>query len=131
MAETTLNPKLSLPSQKPPPNPLRLKHFDDKWPRLVGIGLLALLSFPSNRLRREPFSVQVLLRMGLSVATTTVCGDGGIGGRGGIGCVGGRTQGLTAPLPLFFIPNQLFDKLQLAVILRQNILKQDRDAVFR
>ena len=49
-----------------------MKHFDDKWPRLVGIGLLALLSFPINRLRREPFSADLLARILLSVATIVV-----------------------------------------------------------
>lgn len=49
-----------------------MKHFDDKGPRLVGIGLLALLSIPVNRLQREPFSAELLARVGLSVATVVV-----------------------------------------------------------
>ena len=49
-----------------------MKHFNDKWPRLVGIGLLSLLSFPINRLRKEPFNADLLVRVGLSVATIVV-----------------------------------------------------------
>ncbi len=49
-----------------------MKHFTDKWPRLIGIGLLLLFSIPATRIRNEPFDGRILARLALSLVTIVV-----------------------------------------------------------